>query len=176
LAAKKKGFMKTQEKQSGLKHKVIGVSVIVVTLAALLAAPTIAYLSNRVDSNTQNSNVAAQTEQAKCLNDAYTSYESGWKAADKDGDGKVAYNDGATDVTTAYYDAAISCYRTHKTNDSESSISDFQAKRQQETDKYTAWLESSKQPTYVPSYSNNYRSSMSCRSSSIGASVYTTCN
>lgn len=147
-----------------------------VTLAALLAAPTIAYLNNRIDSNPQDSNIATQAEQAKCLNDAYASYESGWKAADKDGDGKVAYSDGATDVTTVYYDAAIQCYRTYKTDDSQSSISDFQAKRQQETDKYTAWLESTKQPMYVPSYNNNYRSSMSCRSSSIGSSVYTTCD
>jgi len=160
-------------------HKLIGILVIAVTLTALLLPPTIVYVNNKKNSNEttlNNIDLQTQTSQADCLNEAYANYEKSWKAADKDSDEKVSYSDGATDITTAYYDKAISCYQTHKTHDSDSYITDYQAKRQQENDKYTAWLQSSKQPTYAPTYSNNYRSSINCRSSSIGSSTYTTCD
>lgn len=163
-------------------HKLIGTLVILATLTALILPATIAYVSNR-DSNNGNEQATASDSssqlyagQAKCLNDAYSSYENSWNNADQDGDKKVSYSDGATDITTAYYDNVISCYRTYKTVDSNNYITDYQMKRQQETDKYTAWIESSKQPTYVPSYNNDYRSSINCSSNSIGTSVYTTCN
>lgn len=171
--------MKVQKQELRSNHKLIGTLIILATLTALLLPPTIVYVNTR-NSNTQtaadNTNTQIGSAQAACLNDTYNKYEKDWKAADKDGDEKVSYGDGASDITTAYYDAAIECYRTYKTNDSNEYIADYQAKRQQETDKYTAWLESSRQSTYVPTYNNDYRSSMSCRSNSIGSSVYTTCD
>lgn len=170
--------MNKKQEDRGSKHKVIGVSIIVLTIGALIIPAIIAYANNKIDSNPLASSTEIQTQasQASCLNEAYDQMEKKWKAADKDGDDKVSYQDGATDITTAYYDDVISCYRAYKTDDSDSFITDYQAKRQQETDKYTAWLEASKQPTYVPSYNNNYKSSINCRSSSIGSSTYTTCD
>ena len=160
-------------------HKLIGTLVILATLTALILPATIAYVSNSSSDNdlatSNDSSSQLYADQAKCLNDAYSSYGNNWKNADQDGDKKVSFSDGATDITTAYYDNAISCYRAYKTVDSNSYITDYQMKRQQEIDKYTAWIESSKQPTYVPSYNNDYRSSINCSSNSIGTSVYTTC-
>lgn len=171
--------MNNIQKNTKSNHKLIGILVILATATALLLPPTIAYVSNQnndkqAKQDTANSQV--YTDQAKCLNEAYNDYQGAWKAADKDGDGNVKYSDGATDVTTSYYDGAISCYWTYRTDNSESNIADYQAKRQQEVDKYTAWLDAMKQAIYVPSNNNDYRSSMSCRSNAIGYSVYTTCD
>ena len=118
--------MNKKQKNPGSKHKVIGISIIVLTLGALITPAIIAYMSNRIDSNPLVSNTEAQMQanQASCLNEAYGQMEKKWEAADKDGDDKVSYSDGATDITTAYYDDAISCYRTYKTNDSDGFIAD----------------------------------------------------
>ena len=153
------------------RHKRGGVPTIV-TVMAILACPfVVGYFINRHDSNNQEVE-QLQTSQSQCLDDAYSTYTEAWNVADKDGDGNLDYSDGSSNITTNYYDEAISCYRTYKTDDSENYISDYQTKRQQEVDKYTAWLEASKQPTYVPTYNN---SSMSCTSNSIGSSTYTNC-
>lgn len=175
-----------QEKQqsAGSKHKVIGIAIIVATLGVFVILPIAMANSNNtssskntIDTSSLESTIKAKTltAQGECLDGASGNYDKTWKAADKDGDGSVAYSDGATDITTSYYNAVISCYQTYKTDDSPGYIADYQAKRQQETDKYTAWLESLKQPTYTPSY-NDYRPSISCRSSSVGYSIQTTCN
>lgn len=167
-----------QDNNADSHHKAIGISIIV-TVLAVLAAPFV--ISQFTNSNNAKNQAAVQQDsrvqasQAQCLNDAYTSYETAWKAADKDGDGGVSYRDGATDITTSYFDSAISCYRTHKTADSDGYIADYQTKRQQEVDKYTAWLESSKQPTYIQTPSNSYSSGMNCTSNSIGSLTYTRC-
>lgn len=146
------------------RHKRSGVPTMVTVLAILSCPFVVGYFINRHDSNNQG--------QSQCLNDAYSTYTEAWNAADKDGDGNLDYNDGSSNITTNYYDEVISCYLTYKTDDSENYISDYQTKRQQEVDKYTAWLEASKQPTYVPTYNN---SSMSCTSNSVGSSTYTRC-
>lgn len=167
-----------QDNNANSHHKAIGVSVIVTVLAVLAAPFVISQFTNSNDTKNQaavQQDSQVQASQAQCLNDAYTGYETAWKAADKDGDGGVSYRDGATDITTSYFDSAIACYRTHKTADSDSYIADYQTKRQQEVDKYTAWLESSKQPTYIQTPSNSYSSGMNCTSNSIGSSTYTRC-
>lgn len=159
-------------------HKAIGISVILTVLAVLAAPFVINQIANRNDSGNQvamQQDSQIQTNQAQCLNDAYTTYEKTWKDADKDGDGSLSFQDGATNITTSYYDAAIACYRTNKTADSNDYIADYQTKRQQEVDKYTAWLEASKQPTYIQTPSNSYSSGMNCTSNSIGSSTYTRC-
>ena len=159
-------------------HKAIGVSVIVTVLAVLAAPFIFSQINNRNNSDNQTAvqqSSQAQANQAQCLNDAYATYEKSWKDADKDSDGSLSFQDGATSITTSYYDAAIACYRTNKTVDSNDYIADYQTKRQQEVDKYTAWLEASKQPTYVPSYNSGYSSGMNCTSNSIGSSTYTRC-
>lgn len=167
-----------QDNNTNSHHKAIGVSVIITVLAVLTAPFIFSYIGNRNDTNNQaavQQDSQVQASQAQCLNDAYTSYETAWKAADKDGDGGVSYRDGATDITTSYFDSVIACYRTHKTADSDGYIADYQTKRQQEVDKYTAWLESSKQPTYIQTPGNSYSSGMNCTSNSIGSSTYTRC-
>jgi len=167
-----------QDNNANSHHKAIGVSVIITVLAVLAAPFIISQITGRNNASNQaavQQDSQVQASQAQCLNDAYTSYETEWKAADKDGDGGVSYRDGATDITTSYFDSVIACYRTHKTADSESYIADYQTKRQQEVDKYTAWLESSKQPTYIQTPSNSYSSGMNCTSNSIGSSTYTRC-
>lgn len=159
-------------------HKAIGVSVIVTVLAVLAAPFIFSQINNRNNSDNQTAvqqSSQAQANQAQCLNDAYATYEKSWKDADKDSDGSLSFQDGATTITTSYYDAAIACYRTNKTVDSNDYIADYQTKRQQEVDKYTAWLEASKQPTYVPSYNSGYSSGMNCTSNSIGSSTYIRC-
>ena len=159
-------------------HKAIGVSVIVTVLAVLAAPFIFSQINNRNNSDNQTAvqqSSQAQANQVQCLNDAYATYEKSWKDADKDSDGSLSFQDGATSITTSYYDAAIACYRTNKTVDSNDYITDYQTKRQQEVDKYTAWLEASKQPTYVPSYNSGYSSGMNCTSNSIGSSTYTRC-
>lgn len=163
-----------QDNSTNSQHKAIGVSVIV-TVVVILTAPLI---FSYIDTNNQaavQQNSQSQASRAQCLNDAYTNYEKAWKAADKDGDGSVSYRDGATDITTSYFDSVITCYRAHKTAESDGYIADYQTKRQQEIDKYTAWLESSKQPTYIQTPSNSYSSGISCTSNSIGSSTYTRC-
>ncbi len=167
-----------QDNNANSHHKAIGISVIVTVLAVLAAPFVISQFTNSNDTKNQaavQQDSQVQASQTQCLNDAYTSYETAWKAADKDGDGGVSYRDGATDITTSYFDSAIACYRTHKTADSDGYIADYQTKRQQEVDKYTAWLESSKQPTYIQTPSNSYSSGMNCTSNSIGSSTYTRC-
>lgn len=167
-----------QDNNANSHHKAIGVSVIIMVLAVLAAPFIISQITGRNNASNQaavQQDSQVQASQAQCLNDAYTSYETEWKAADKDGDGGVSYRDGATDITTSYFDSVIACYRTHKTADSDSYIADYQTKRQQEVDKYTAWLESSKQPTYIQTPSNSYSSGMNCTSNSIGSSTYTRC-
>lgn len=159
-------------------HKAIGVSVIVTVLVVLAAPFIFSQTNNRNNSDNQatvQQSSQTQANQAQCLNDAYAVYEKSWKDADKDGDGSLSFQDSATSITTSYYDAAIACYRTNKTADSNDYIADYQTKRQQEVDKYTAWLEASKQPTYVPSYNSGYSSGMNCTSNSIGSSTYTRC-
>ena len=104
-----------------------------------------------------------------------------WNDADKDGDGSVSYADGATSITTSYFDGVISCYRTYKTSDSEDYIADYQAKRQQEVDKYTdtAWLESQKSTVIQKvdyQIQSPVRTGLSCSSSAIGSTVYTHCS
>ena len=159
-------------------HKAIGASVIVTVLAVLAAPFIFSQINNRNNSDNQTAvqqSSQAQANQVQCLNDAYATYEKSWKDADKDSDGSLSFQDGATSITTSYYDAAIACYRTNKTVDSNDYITDYQTKRQQEVDKYTAWLEASKQPAYVPSYNSGYSSGMNCTSNSIGSSTYTRC-
>lgn len=167
-----------QTNNANSHHKAIGISIIVTVLAVLTAPLAISYFTNSNDTKNQavlQQDSQMQASQAQCLNNAYTSYETVWKAADKDGNGGVSYKDGATDITTSYFDSVIACYRTHKTADSDSYIAEYQTKRQQEVDKYTAWLESLKQPTYIQTPSNSYSSGMNCTSNSIGSSTYTRC-
>lgn len=158
--------------------KTTTISAIVTTLVLVFVFLFIAQGINHGNIDTQTKlqqDNQIQASQDQCLNDAYTSYEKSWKSADKDGDGNISFRDGATDIKTAYYDSVIACYRTYKTVDSENYIADYQTKRQQEVDKYTAWLESSKQSTYVQTPTNSYSSGVSCTSSSIGSSTYTHC-
>ncbi len=154
-------------------HKAIGISVIVAVLVVLAVLFAISQMAGRNDTDNQAS--VQQASQAQCLNDAYTAYEKSWKDADKDGDGSLSFQDGATNITTSYYDAAIACCRTNKTADSNDYIADYQTERQQEVDKYTAWLEASRQPTHVQTPSNSYSSGMNCTSNSIGSSTYARC-
>ena len=156
-----------EENKASSHHKLIGVSIIVVTLAVLLSPIIFGYLNTQknLDSN------STYASQAKCLDNAYTAYDKAWKAADKDGDDMVSFRDGSTDIINSYYDSVISCYREYKTENSEEYIADYKAKRQQEVDKYNKWLESSKST----SSNSGYRSSISCTSSSIGSTTFTNC-
>lgn len=115
------------------------------------------------DSSIQDTEAVNLNGQAKCLDDAYGIYKTSWDSADSDKDGKVAYADGASTITTAYYDAQINCYRIWKTSDGSSYITDLQAKRQQEVDTYTAWLESLKS-----TYGGSTGGSVNCTSYSYG--------
>ena len=144
-------------------------------ILAAIAVPVFLYNRDSRQQEQQANRDEIQKNQIQCLNSASENYKKNWNEADKDGDGSVSYSDGATTITTSYYDAAISCYRAYKTDDSDDYIADYQTKRQQEVDKYTTWLEASKQPTYVSTGSSGYRSSMSCTSDSIGSSTYTHC-
>lgn len=167
-----------QDNDINHSHKTTTISAIVTTLVLVFVFLFIAQGINHGSTDTQTKlqqDNQIQVSQDQCLNDAYKSYEKSWKSADKDGDGNISFRDGATDIKTAYYDSVIACYRTYKTVDSENYIADYQTKRQQEVDKYTAWLESSKQSTYTHTLANSYSSGISCTSSSIGSSTYTHC-
>lgn len=170
-----------EQNDSGSDSKISGATAFVGVLLIISALLTVNYIANR-NSGTNDINQAAtqqesqiQANQAQCLNDAHVVYMEAWSAADKDGDGSIAYSDGATEITTTYFDAAISCYRTHRTSDSDGYIADYQAKRQQEVDKYNTWVQAMGNAASRNSSQSNYRSSMSCTSRSIGSSVYTDC-
>ncbi len=111
--------------------------------------------------------------QLECLDDAQNAYNTAWDNADADGDGKLSYADGSHGITTSYYDAIISCYRTYKTVDSDSYIADYQTKRQQEVDSYNAYIQAV--GNAAAGAGNNSSSNVSCTSNSIGSSTYTRC-
>ncbi|QCT40191.1 hypothetical protein FBF31_03950 [Candidatus Saccharibacteria bacterium oral taxon 955] len=156
------------EKNNQVNHKAVGILIILLVLLAF-STPMLVSLLNDNGTSTNSNTVVGSTSNAlaACIDTANSSYTSRWKAADKDGDGQVAYADGASSITTNYYDAMISCYQTNKVSDSESVIADYQQKRQQETDKYNAWVSSQKQPSY--------RTPVSCVSNTIGSTAYTNC-
>ncbi len=120
---------------------------------------------------TQQQDTETSLSQYKCLDDAHSAYNTAWNNADTDRDGKLSYADGSHNITTDYYDAAISCYRLYKTADSDGYIADYQAKRQQEVDKYNTHIEA----VGNAAARNNSSSSMNCTSNSIGSSTYTRC-
>ena len=164
-----------QDGNTKSKHKAIGVSVIVTVLAVLTAPFIFSQINNRNDSDNQaavQQSSQTQTNQAQCLNDASSTYNKAWDSADTDGDGKLSYADGSHLITTDYYDAAINCYRTHNTPDSDGYIADYQAKRQQEVDSYNTRIEA---VGNAAAARNNSSSSMNCTSNSIGSSTYTRC-
>lgn len=115
--------------------------------------------------------------QQKCLSDAETRYQDAWKSADSDGDGKLTYQNGFLSLTTNFYDDQINCYFLHKTATSDSRIADIQSKRQQEVDKYKAYLEavSSAARSANSSRYNNSKTPVSCWSKALGEYTYTNC-
>lgn len=164
------------KKSSGKWGWVMGVVVL------LVVGSVISYnRSNQTADNNSTLNQAATQQQDtetslnqyQCLNDAHNAYNTAWDNADTDGDGKLSYADGSHNITTSYYDAAISCYRSYRTADSDGYIADYQAKRQQEVDKYNTHIEAV--GNAAAGARNNSSSSMNCTSNSIGSSTYTRC-
>lgn len=169
-----------QDVNSDDKHSSKGGWIMGVVVLLVIGAVISYNRTHQTDSSTPASNEATsqQADQAsigqyQCLDDAYNAYNSSWDKADTDGDGKVSYSDGSSTITTNYYDAVISCYRTHKTADSESYIADYQAKRQQEVDSYNAYIQAV--GNAAAGARNNSSSGMNCTSNSIGSSTYTRC-
>lgn len=153
-------------------HKAIGILVIALTLLALCTPMLISVLNdNNTAANLQNNTATTTTATTAslntCIDSANMAYNTQWKAADKDGDGQVLYSDGASSITTNYYEAIINCYQSNKVENSDSIIADYQQKRQQENDWYSAWLSSSSQVTS--------RKPISCVSNVIGSTAYTNC-
>ena len=165
---------KNKKNKSTLRYQIIGVLIIIIVLSAPFI---VSFVINTLQANSSNIE-QLHINQARCLDDAHAKYMKAWNDADKDGDGSVSYADGATNITTSYFDGVISCYRTYKTSDSEDYIADYQAKRQQEVDKYTAWLESQKS-TVIQKVDYQIQSpvhtGLSCSSNTIGSTVYTHC-
>lgn len=160
---------KKEKKVSSHHPKLIGISIIIATLTILTLPLLISLYTNNAAELKQK-----QASQAHCLNAAYANYDTAWKAADKDGDGKISYKDGASDIITSYFDSVLTCYRAHKTPESNALIADYTKRRQEETDKYTTWLASvQNQETIQPQNENNR--SMVCISNSAGSSTYTYC-
>jgi len=146
-----------QMQKANSSHKVIGITIVILTLGALTVPALISYQNNKTFDRQINLN--------SCLSNAAHSYEANWAEADKDGDGRVSYSDGATNITTTYYDANIQCYRTYRVKDSDEYIADYQTKRQQETDSYSTWLESL----------NSSKPTTNCYSTITGSTIQTTC-
>ncbi len=155
------------EKNNQVNHKAVGILIILLVLLAFSTPMLVSLLNNNGASTSTSIMASTSNTLSTCIDAANSSYTSQWKAADKDGNGQVAYADGASSITTNYYDAMISCYQTNKVSDSESVIADYQQKRQQETDKYNTWVSSQKQPTY--------RAPVSCVSNTIDSTAYTNC-
>lgn len=166
---------KNKINKSTLRYQIIGALIIIIVLSTPFV---IGLVINTLHANSSNTD-QLHINQARCLDDAHAKYMKAWNDADKDGDGSVSYADGATSITTSYFDGVISCYRTYKTSDSEDYIADYQAKRQQEVDKYTAWLESQKSTVMQKvdyQIQSPVRTGLSCSSSAIGSTVYTHCS
>ena len=163
-------------KSSGKWGWVMGVIVLLVIGSVISYNRTNQAADNNNTLNqaaTQQQDTETSLSQYQCLDDAHNAYNTAWDNADTDGDGKLSYADGSHNITTNYYDAAISCYRSHKTADSNSYIADYQAKRQQEVDKYNTHIEAV--GNAAAGARNNSSSSMNCTSNSIGSSTYTRC-
>ena len=123
----RKASMSDDQKSKDNDNLVIGIVslLLIVTCISL-------FIANRSD-NSQ--------AQSKCLDDAHKTYKAQWdQKADKEG--SVSYSDGWLDINTAYYDAEVNCYRTDSTSDSDACVSDIQAQRKQDTDKYNTWVNS----------------------------------
>ena len=149
------------------QNKTLGIFAIVIGLAIITGPVLIGYFISKNDESklqSVNKTNSIISNKNTCLNEAYSNLQSEWGAADTDGDGKLSYADGASDITTRYYDKFISCHRNYKTEDSEGQISDLQQKRQQEQDNYNTWLSTA-----------NQKNTTQCTSNGIGNSVYTTC-
>lgn len=157
-------------RRGGLAPWLVAASVIVLGLVVLT---TLEDGSNdaeeQQDVSAQNYETNLISEQRRCLDEASERYNANWKAADKDGDGKLAYADGSTNITTTYFDDQISCHRIWKTSDSDGYITDLQAKRQQEVDTYNAWLGALSNAT------TSQNSPISCTTNTIGSYTYTNC-